>query len=169
MLVRPCLRFSVHLFSSRRRLCLRMSWASSVWPRHATMVSGGKPCESLPLTSPPAVNSCFTSAQLLSRVTLPRVLCSMTLRSSSVALFVAAAVVEFVVVLKNPHQAVQEVAADSTEHKNQAVINMDCSSRHAAMVDDGLIPANFSRKKWGTACTKRASLKGWREQRVDKE
>ena len=119
MLVRPCLRFSVHLFRSRRRLCLRMSWASSVWPRHATMVSGGKPCESLPLTSPPAVNSCFTSAQLLARVTLPRILCSMTLRSSSVALFVAAAVVEFVVVLKNPHQAVQE--EDEQAHPRQPV------------------------------------------------
>ena len=53
----------------------------------------------------------------------------------------------------------QRVAADSTEHKNQAVINMDCSSRHAAMVDDGLIPANFSRKKWSTAFTKRAALR----------
>ena len=61
-----------------------------------------------------------------------------------------------------------QVAADSTEHKYQAVVNMDCLSKHAAMVDDGLIPANFSRKKCGTAFTKRAALKGWREQRVDK-
>ena len=52
----------------------------------------------------------------------------------------------------------QRVAADSTEHKNQAVINMDCSSRHAAMVDDGLIPANFSRKKWSTARLQKGRL-----------
>ena len=52
----------------------------------------------------------------------------------------------------------QRVAADSTEHKYQAVINMDCSSKHAAMVDDGLIPANFSRKKWSTAHLQKGRL-----------
>ena len=31
----------------------------------------------------------------------------------------------------------QRVAADRTEHKYQAVINMDCSSKHAAMVKVG--------------------------------
>ncbi len=50
------------------------------------------------------------------------------------------------------------VAADSTELKYQAVVNMDCSSKHAAMVDDGLIPANFSRKKWSTARLQKGRL-----------